>query len=167
MGKKSNKNADAPPDPEAQAKMVITAIKSYAQPVFQKVVDLGDDNDFSFLQRTMEIIRQSEAEQVKSCSILLLTAGKSDVAVMATTASDQQKIDPSAWVQATLDAVNTVDHIKPTATEGRGRAICNPEAFPIKEVDSASAAGFQYLKSVGAMVEDDDSSEEFYNLNDI
>ena len=166
MGKKS-KNADTPVDPEAQAKLVITAIKSYAQPVFQKVVDLGDDNDFSLLQRTMDMIRQDTSEQVKSCSILLLTAGKSDVAVLASVAENQTNIDGSKWVQATLDAVNTVGHIKPTATKGCGRAICNAEAFPIKEVDSASAAGFQYLKSVGAMVEDDESSEEFYNLNDI
>ena len=171
MGKKSKKSQqeDSPPDPEAQAKSVLIAIKNYKQPVFQKVVDLGNDPDFALLKKTMETILADQDPSVQSCSVLLLTAGSTDVACLAHSA-DPAKIDRDVWALKALSLVRKSEDIpgELIAENGTSRVRVHKDAFSIKEVDTALTGGFGYLKAVGAMVEDDSSDDEGgFNLNDL
>lgn len=168
MGKKSKKNTsaeDQPANPEDEAKRVITAIKNYKQPVFAHIVNFCDDPDYVLLTKCLELVREDQNPAVQNCSILLITAGKSDVLAKAYS-NDPEKISTKEWVESALSTLQKEgDLTLPDDTSGRIKV--NSEAFPIKEKETALANSFQYLYKIGAMPKDEESSDEMeFNLND-
>jgi hypothetical protein len=169
MGKKSKKNTsaeDQPANPEDEAKRVITSIKNYKQPVFAQIVDFCDDPNYVLLTKCLELVRKDQNPAVQNCSILLISAGKSDVLAKAYS-NDPEKISTKEWVESALSTLQKEGNLTLSDDTTAGRIKVSSEAFPIKEKETALANSFQYLHKIGAMPKDEESSEEMeFNLND-
>lgn len=163
MGKNKNKKSTGeeppPPDPTKEANRVIANIKCYQQAVYAAVVDLGDDPDFSLLNACRDLIKEDSSCQ--KCSFLLVSAGQKEVVAMAHSI-DSTKIDPSKWVSECLLSVNRGNNPEPVIELDHGRVQVGSEAFPIKEKETAHNLSYNYLRRIGAINQDEESSSEEY-----
>jgi len=157
MGKNKNKNKNnqAPPDPAKEAQRVIANIKCYQQAVYAAVVDLGDDPNFSLITECLNQIKENE--NCQNCSFLLVSAGEKEV-IAAAHSTDPTNIDPNKWVKECLSSVNRGENPEPQIEDHHGRVQVGSEAFPIKEKETAHNLSYNYLRSIGAMGDDEESS---------
>ena len=99
---------------------------------------------------------------------MLLSAGVNKLVVLAFVPEDKtSQVSAKEWVEAALKSVGgtLVDGATESSAQAEVAGDASANKFPIKMKDTARADAFAYLRSKGAIEEDDESEEEMYGLD--